>query len=143
MGIGNREPFFRDVGDGEGDDALDGDHHAEVLLDALEDALDTFEGTLADDDLLAGLEGELHVLELYDLLVGILDDANEILHLPVGNLQESTSIVIDDETDIDFSGINQTQCCGFCRFEENHRVIYTRDITRDSSLLKSFRYLSP
>ena len=64
---------------------MDGDHHAEVLLDALEDALHTFEGALADDDLLAGLEGELHVLELDDLLVGILDDPDEVLHLLVGH----------------------------------------------------------
>ena len=83
--LGERDPFFGYVGDGEGGDALDGDHHAEVLLDALEDALHTFEGALADDDLLAGLEGELHVLELDDLLVGILDDPDEILHLLVGH----------------------------------------------------------
>ena len=89
------EPGGGDEGDGDGTDAMDLDDDTLGLLDALDDTGATGELTFGDADLLAGLveEGGV-VVEVADLVALRGDDTDEVLHLVVGNSEDSILCVL-------------------------------------------------
>lgn len=89
------EPGGGDEGDGDGTDAMDLDDDTLGLLDALDDTGATGELTFGDADLLAGLveEGGV-VVEVANLVALRGDHTDEVLHLVVGNCEDSVFSVL-------------------------------------------------
>ena len=90
------EPGGGDEGEGDGGDSFDLDDDALAFLDALDDALDSFELTFGDADALArlGYEGEVfHVDETFVLYGG---HTHEVRHLLLGNGQEGRVAVLGE-----------------------------------------------
>ena len=89
------EPGGGDEGDGDGTNATDLDDDTLGLLDALDDTGATGELTFGDADLLAGLveEGGV-VVEVANLVALRGDDTDEVLHLVVGNSEDSVFSVL-------------------------------------------------
>lgn len=89
------EPGGGNEGDGDGTDATDLDDDTLGLLDALDDTGATGELTFLDADLLAWLveEGGV-VVEVADLVALRGDDTDEVLHLVVGNSEDSVFSIL-------------------------------------------------
>ncbi len=78
--------FAGDVGYGDGEDVFYGDDDGEVFLDALEGAFDSCKHAVGYADFLAWLAGESEIFEHYDVFVVAVYDADEVLHLLVGDV---------------------------------------------------------
>ena len=80
-----------DVGDGYGSEAFELDDDVLVFLDALDDALDTGEVALGDEDAAAYLAEEVAIVEEHDAVVLDGGHTHEIAHLSLGDGEDVVS----------------------------------------------------
>ena len=92
-----------DVADGDGGDLTEGNDHALAAVDALDDAPDSGEVTVHDLDIEPLTEGVFEVVHVGDTVVVDGGDANEVVHLAVGDVEglgEGLLVVVDLVHDI-------------------------------------------
>lgn len=80
-----------DVGDGDGGEAFELDDDVLVFLDALDDAFDTGEVALGDEDAAANLTEIVAIVEEYDAVVLNGGHTHEIAHLSLGDGEDVVS----------------------------------------------------
>lgn len=80
-----------DEGEGDGGDAFELDDDAAVVVDAFDDAFDAGEVAFGNDDAATDLVGYGCVVEEEDAVVGDGGDADEVLHLVVGHVDDLRS----------------------------------------------------
>lgn len=78
----------RDEGEGYGGDAFELDDDVAVFVDALDNTFDASEVALGDDDTAAYFVCYGGVVEEEDAVVGEGSDADEVLHLTVGDVDD-------------------------------------------------------
>ena len=85
LGVEFAEAGGWDVGDGDGGEAFELDDDVLVLLDALDDAFNTGEVALGDEDAAANLTEIVAIVEEYDAVVLNGGHTHEIAHLSLGD----------------------------------------------------------
>lgn len=76
------------VGEDGGNDAFELDDDMPVFVDSLDDAFDACELAFGDEDATAGLVRYVGIVEQLDAVVGDGGDADEVLHLTFGNMDD-------------------------------------------------------
>ena len=99
------EPGGGNEGDGHGGETLDLDNDTLALLDALDGADSALEIALGDADALTGLGNEVGILEEGDAGVLGIVDAAEIVHLAVGDHEDSVVLTLREAISIIVHGL--------------------------------------
>lgn len=79
--------FAGEVTDGDSGGLLDGDDHTDIALDTLDAPLDTSELAFGDLHGLAGLAGEVEIVEPDHLVALFGGDTDEVVHHGVSDIE--------------------------------------------------------
>ena len=106
VGLGDfLEPGGGNEGDGHGGETLDLDNDTLALLDALDGADSALEIALGDADTLTGLGNEVGILEEGDTGVLGIVDATEIVHLAIGDYEDTVVLVLREAVGVVVHGL--------------------------------------
>ena len=83
---------FRDIGDGNGGDVVDGEDNAEVFFEAFDHADDATEGPFGDLYMGTGATGKGEVVKIDDLIGTLGGDTDELLHLRIRDMQHLSAL---------------------------------------------------